>query len=300
MACQRCNSKDPSGSLEYMRQWVCMLHRLSILVAVATLALILTGACLTSIRGAPPGAISTPDGNFVESIHLGLSVVVGVLITCLSIWMLASGNNRGLSWIALAVTVADGGLGHQAGVASLSVVHAVLAQILLGVLVAISVCTSRGWALGADPVADHGWPSLRSMAVMAPVVVLAQIALGAGFRHKTSGLTWHIVGAMVTSLLILIVGMCVMQSSPKHRALRPAAIALLSVTLVQVLLGITALTAEMMAPDNTVPLSALLAAVAHVATGALTLAASLVLSIQIRRNVQTAVEEPEQDAAATS
>ena len=280
-----------------------MLHRLAILVAVATLVLILTGACLTSIRGAPPGAISTPDVNYVESIHLGLSIAVAVLIACLSIWMLAAGKDRGLrplGWIALAVTVADGGMGHQAGVASLSVLHAVLAQILLAVLIAISVCTSRGWAQGPDPVADHGWPSLRSLAVQAPVVVLLQIALGAGFRHKTAGLTWHIVGAMVVSLLILILGMFVMQQFPKHRALRPAAIALLSVTLMQVLLGITALTAEMMAPDNTVPLSALLAAVAHVATGALTLAASLVLSIQIRRNVQTAVEETEQDAAATS
>jgi hypothetical protein len=55
-----------------------------------------------------------------------------------------------------------------------------------------------------------------------------------------------------------------------------------------VVLGITALTTRMMAPDNTLPLPVLLATVVHVATGALTLAGTVVLVIQIRCHVRPA------------
>jgi heme A synthase len=146
-------------------------------------------------------------------------------------------------------------------------------------------------------VFDQGWPSLRSMAVATPVVVLTQVMLGVAFRHKAAGLTWHIVGAMVTALMVLILGMCVMQAYPKHRVLRPAAIALLCAALVQVLLGIATITVEMLAPDNAVPASVVFSAMAHVAVGAVTLAASLALAIQVRRNVQRPVEEEAERAA---
>jgi heme A synthase len=142
---------------------------------------------------------------------------------------------------------------------------------------------------------DAGWPSLRSLAVITPIFVLGQVILGAAFRHKTGGLTWHIVGAMVVSLLVLLLGMFVMQQFPKHQALRPGAIAMLSLVLLQVLLGIAAITTEMLASSNTVPASVTHSTAAHVAVGSLTLAATLVLSIQIRRNVQKPAEEPEED-----
>ena len=135
------------------------------------------------------------------------------------------------------------------------------------------------------------------MASAAPVLVLAQVMLGAAYRHRAMGLAWHIVGAMVVALTILIVGMCVMQGCGMHRALRPAGIALLIIGLTQVLLGFAALTTEMLAPDNTTPLPVILSTVAHVGVAAATLAASLVLAIQVRRNVRKPAEEPEEQAA---
>ena len=111
------------------------------------------------------------------------------------------------------------------------------------------------------------------------------------------GLTWHIVGAIVVALAILIVGMCVMQGCGKHSAIRPAGIALLTIALTQVLLGMAALTTEMLAPDNTAPLPVILSTVAHVAVGAATLAASLVMAIQVRRHVRKPAEEAEEQAA---
>ena len=76
---------------------------------------------------------------------------------------------------------------------------------------------------------------------------------------------------------------------PDHRALRPAAIALLGVTVVQICLGIVAYYMRLNAAEQ--PLAMVLSTVAHVAVGALTLAASIVLAIQIRRNVRAGSAE---------
>jgi heme A synthase len=254
--------------------------------AAFTLLAILSGAWVTSTRavsGAPAG---------IEKIHLGVTAVATALVVALSLWLVLA-KLRGLGWALLAVCVAQGALGQM----SAAIAHAVLAQILFALAVAVVIRTSKRWEAGPDLVFDQGWPSLRSMAVATPVVVLTQVMLGVAFRHKAAGLTWHIVGAMVTALMVLILGMCVMQAYPKHRVLRPAAIALLCAALVQVLLGIATITVEMLAPDNAVPASVVFSAMAHVAVGAVTLAASLALAIQVRRNVHRPVEEEAERAA---
>jgi heme A synthase len=254
--------------------------------AAFTFLTVLAGALVTTEREAPP-----PPALPVK-IHLGLAVIAAALLATLAIWLVAAGRR---AWGGfLLVLVAAQGAGGEFPVA---IPHAILAQILFATAVAAAACTSKTWQQGPDIVLDHGWPSLRSMASAAPVLVLAQVTLGAAYRHKAIGLTWHIVGAMVVVLAVLIVGMCVMQGCGKHRALRPAGIALLSIVLAQVLLGIAALTAEMLASDNTAPLPVILSTVAHVAVGAATLAASLVLAIQVRRNVRRPAEEPEEEAA---
>ena len=261
------------------------LHRYSIVVAACVFLVIVTGAWVTSTGAAPAESIAAP-----ATIHVAVGLTIAILTIALAIWLMTSGL-KWLGLIALLVVVAVGLLGERSSAIS----HADLAPVLFAFTVVAAVCTSAAWKHGPEVVYDQGWPSLRSMANITPPIVLIQVMLGAAFRHKAAGLTWHIVGAMVVALLILILGMFVMQQFPKHPALRPAAIALLTIGLTQVLLGIAAITTEMMAPDNTVPFSVVLSTAAHVAGGALTLAASLVMSVQIRRNVQKAVEEPEED-----
>jgi hypothetical protein len=260
------------------------LQRYAVFVANCVFFVIVTGAWVTSSRAALADSAVAP-----ATIHVTIGLTVALLTAGLAIWLMTSGL-KWLGLIALLVVVAEGLLGER----STAISHADLAPVLFAITVVAPVCTSTAWKRGPDIVFDRGWPSLRSMAIITPVFVLIQAMLGAAFRHKAAGLTWHVVGAMVVALLILFLGMCVMQQFPKHAALRPAAIALLTIALTQVLLGIAAITTEMMAPDNTVPFSVMLSTAAHVAGGALTLAASLVVSIQIRRNVQKAVEEAEE------
>lgn len=200
---------------------------------------------------------------------------------------------RRLGWAAVSLVVAQGLLGGATVLllqpAPISIGHACLAQLFFSVTVAIAVFTSRKWQEGPEPVEDYGWPSLRSLAILTPLLILLQIALGAGFRHRAFGLLPHVIGAMIVPLVILLAGVFVLQQFPRHRALRPAAIALLTITGVQVVLGIAAYFARMNAAAY--PLAMVLTTVAHVATGGLTLAASVVLAIQIRRNVRVTTPE---------
>jgi cytochrome c oxidase assembly protein subunit 15 len=172
---------------------------------------------------------------------------------------------------------------------AVSVSHACLAQLFFSTTVAVAIFTSRSWQDGPESVEDYGTPSLRSLAIVLPTLLLAQVALGAAFRHGAMTVMAHVIGAMVVAPAVLIVCAFVLHQFPEHRALRPAAIALLGVTLAQVMLGIGAYFVRSDAARS--PLAMVIVTVAHVATGALTLASSIALAIQIRRNVRESVRE---------
>jgi len=292
------------------------LHRYAILVAVCTLLLVLAGASVTSKEA----GLSVPDwplsygqvipdmtgGVLFETGHRMIATVVGMLTVILAIWIARVEKRqwmRRLGWVAVSLVVAQGLLGGATVLMlqppPVSIAHACLAQLFFSVTVAIAAFTSRKWQEGPEPVQDYGWPSLRSLAILTPILILAQIALGAGFRHRAFGLLPHVIGAMLVPLVILLTGIFVLQQFPKHRSLRPAAVALLTITGVQVFLGIIAYVARINAAEY--PLAMVLTTVAHVATGGLTLAASVVLAIQIRRNVRvraTDAAETHQQVAA--
>lgn len=293
------------------------LHRYAVLVAVCTLFLVVAGASVTSNEA----GLSVPDwplsygqvipemtgGVLFETGHRLIATGVGILTIILAVWLARVEQRtwmRKLGWTALVLVIAQGLLG---GITVLwlqppwvSTAHACLAQLFFSTTVAIALFTSRGWQQGADPVDDYGKPSLRSLAIVAPVMVLAQIALGAAFRHRAISLLPHLIGSMVVGLAILMVAIFVLQQFPRHRALQPAARALLGVTALQVGLGIAAYYTRLEA--ERIPLAMVLTTVAHVATGGLTLAATIVLSIQIRRNVRVTAggREESAEAAATS
>jgi heme A synthase len=256
------------------------LHRFAVLTGICTLFLVAVGACVTDHDTGPPAPA------LLTQAHQLAAGAVGILTIGLAIRLSVGTQPKWLvrlGWSTFGAFLAEGALGIKT-----PILHALLAQLFFAATVAIAVFTSSNWKKGEDLVRDQGWPSLRSLSSVALFLVLLQIWLGAAFRHQAAGLMPHMVGAIVVAIVILIICMFVMQQFPEHRSLRPAANTLLAITLVQVVLGITALTTRMMAPDNTLPLPVLVATVIHVATGALTLAATVVLVIQIRRNVTKA------------
>ena len=253
------------------------MHRLAILLAAGALFLII-------------------DGALAGPAHQAAAPVLGVVTAGLMLWLIFGDPRpqaRRLGWLTLAIVAVEAIAGISSVQAAMprtaGIAHACLAQMFFAALVAVAVVTSAGWSRGPELVTDYGWPSMRSLAIFTPLLVILQIFLGAGFRQKTLTLLPHVLGAMFVALVILLESIFVLQQFPVHRSLRPAAKTLLGVAFGQVFLGMTALIMKSMANDTDPPVVAAVAA--HVTGGAITLATTVVLSILIRRNVQPRVEE---------
>lgn len=289
------------------------LHRYAILLAVCTLFLVAAGASVTSKEA----GLSVPDwplsygkvmpemtgGVFFEHGHRMVATTVGFLTIIMAVWLYRAEPRKWmktLGFVALGAVILQGLLGGLTVKLLLppavSVSHACLAQCFFALTVAIALFTSKGWLEGPEIVADHGWPSLRSLSIVTPAMVLIQIALGAAFRHRAIGVLPHVIFSMVVTLTILFTATFVLHQFPEHRGLSAAAKALLGITFLQVMLGILAYYTRSQAAAD--PLAMVLTTVAHVATGGLTLASSVVLSIQIRRNVSAQASAHESQAVA--
>jgi cytochrome c oxidase assembly protein subunit 15 len=285
------------------------------LLAVCTLFLVVAGASVTSKEA----GLSVPDwplsygqvipemtgGVFFETGHRLVATTVGFMTIILAVWIQRVDERkwmRRLGWIALAAVIVQGVLG---GITVLwlqppwvSTAHACLAQLFFSTTASIALFTSRRWLNGAPTVEDHGWPSLRSLAIVAPSIVLFQIALGAAFRHRAISLIPHLGWSIITALSLLVVGVFVLTQFPKHDALRKAAHGVLGMTTLQVFLGLGAYWARLDAANS--PLQMVIVTVSHVAGGGLTLAFTILLSIQIRRYVQARASEAAHPHAAVT
>jgi heme a synthase len=282
---------------------------------VCTLFLVVAGASVTS-KGA---GLSVPDwplsygqvmpemtgGVLFEHGHRMVGATVGMLTIGLLIGILRVEKRswmRKLGWTALGWVIGVGLLGGLTvkllTPPPVSMTHTCLAQLFFSLTVAIAVFTSKSFVEGPQPVADYGWPSLRSIAIATPICVLLQVALGAGFRHGAISVLPHIVFAMLVTLIIMFACIFVLHQFPEHWALRRSATVLLAITFVQVALGILAYFMRLNAAQQ--PLAMVLSTVAHVAVGAATLAASIVLAIQIRRNVRPQMAEARSPHAVAS
>jgi MFS family permease len=244
------------------------LHRSAVLLAIATLALVVIGAGVTSQAGRP-----------WEVSHLVVGATVGVLTLILAMLL----RNR-LGWILLAAVLVQAMLGNRDP--AVAAFHAFLAQMFFAATVAVALMTSRSWKRDPEVAQDMAKPSLHTLSLVTVILVVAQVALGAAVRHKVMGAGIHITGALVVALAIVILGMLVTNQFPTHRILRPTAIAMMVIAGTQVFLGFGAFIVRMMVDENTLPVRT--ATMAHVTTGALTLASTVVLALEIRRNLRPA------------
>jgi heme A synthase len=256
------------------------LHRYAIFVASCTLIAIAAGAVVTSLlrpiagplAAGPPTVIHS--AQFWHTIAGGLS---GILMLGLTIML------RNRLGFALTLVIVDGALAFTAQ-ALAAILHALIAQILFGVIVAIAVITSASWKRGPEPIEDTWRPSLRSLSYAVPAIILLQTTLGAAYRYRALGVLWHILNAMIVLLLILIVAVFLIRQFPEHPTLRPAAVALAVITSIQVMLGFTTFMMLILFPETS--LAVVITSVLHVMTGSLTFGAGFALAILIRYNIR--------------
>jgi cytochrome c oxidase assembly protein subunit 15 len=285
------------------------LHRWSILLACATLLLVVAGGLVTS-RDA---GLSVPDwplsygklmppmegGILYEHGHRMVATTVGLLTIVAMVWLWRRDQRRWMKWlgvIALAAVVVQGVLGGLTVLLLLpwwiSTSHACLAQLFFSTTVAMAMFTSQWWLRGARLVSEDPRYSVREWSLLAPVCVLAQLALGAAARHKAIGTIYHISAAPVVTGVILWVSLRILLHYAENRELRVASIALLAITFCQVFLGIAAFMSRVAYADAVQPMPLMVTfTVLHVAVGALTMAASVALAILVRRNIPAAARE---------
>lgn len=266
-----------------------LLHRSALFVEIASLVLIASGAYVTSMREASANPDITAAGPLPGA---GVHLVLGIAVVALAFFL------AGLTWVSerrgsvrllAALTVVTGMLDAwiatpmklSAGIAAL---HAILAPLFFGCAAVLAMVTSARWNATQEPAGDRGMHFLRPLAISAPPLVLLQIVLGALYRHKATSVMWHMAGAMVVSLVTLIAAMVVMQQFPGEKKLRGPAIHLMSVVLLQVALGVTAFTMQLLEIESTVALAVFTAA--HVLVGNLVFVASISFAATVARGLR--------------
>jgi heme A synthase len=240
------------------------------LIAALTLALMALGAFA--------------DGRH----HLELALAVGALTILLQVW-LAPANLplwvRNTGWIALGLFAIDSvimaGTPMPPSEPGLVIPHAIVAPLFFAALTVIAFYTWVDWINPNEQIDYSAQPLLPTAALAAPVLVILQIAMGAAYRHKIFSVMPHMAGAMLVTLVLLVMCVVLLQTFPEHPTLRPLAIAGMSALLLQVTLGIAAFVMRLLDFDSSPGFPYL--ASAHICAGALVLAASVLLCIEVRR-----------------
>ena len=249
-------------------------------------------------------------GIFYEHGHRLVASTVGLMTIGLAVWLSRREPRRSvrrLGWAALAAVVVQGILG---GITVLyylpppvSIAHASLAQFFFCCTIGLAVFTSPSWtnrvgaavppATGSE--AAGGAKTLFVLAVATAVAVYGQLILGAAVRHAVLGIWPHVFGAAVVAALgfVTVSRVFRLRDSDSHLLRRPAALVAVLV-LIQMGLGL----GSYLVKYAHEPVQPLLLDVsitsAHVACGALLLAASLVLALRVHR-LRGQVRETEQD-----
>ena len=280
------------------------LHRFSVLACAATLLLVVAGGLVTSNEA----GLSVPDwplsygrlippleGNIVyEFAHRATAAIVGLLTIALAVWVTLRDPRawmRRLAWIAVAAVLLQavlGGLTVKLLVPkSISIVHAMTAELYFMLTVAMACFLSPGWQGNAASVDDDSRPSLAATTAIATAVLLAQSVLGATVRHGVMTVVPHIIGAVVATAAIMWAGLRILIRHMDHAALRRSAMWALSFTFSQVFLGLGAYMSRIATADAPQPMPLAVGfTVAHVAAGALALGSSLAMTIEVFRRVR--------------
>jgi heme A synthase len=281
------------------------LYRFAVATSWCTVLLLMAGALVTNNFAGD----SVPDwplafhhlipphfagGIGFEYSHRVIAGIVAILTLILAVWILRVERRplaRHLAWSAFALVIAEaalGGfrvLGDYTGLSATA--HAVVAQIFFLMLVGLTIYLSPWWQSDLPQLDDSGALPARYLAVWTTAAILAQIVLGAAFRHGMLGIAPHLVGAGVVTALVVWTGRAVKNRFRQNRDLRRAVVLLHSFFGIQLLLGGAAWWAMMRAWDAAQPASLyVVLTVAHVLGAALTLVASILLTMYCFRLIR--------------
>jgi len=294
-----------------------------VFTACATLVVITAGALVTS----NDAGLSVPDWptsfgylvkvpHFVGGVRYEWShrMVAGTLVSltlAIAIWTLLVERRRWLRWLAMGAfctVIAQAILGGLTVLLFqppwISTAHATVAQTFFCIAVAIALFTGRKWVEDrpekdrpekeqSSVEFDSHRPSLFTLTLLSICVLYVQLILGGMFRHH--GMSWwpHVLNAVTVSFVLAWTAVRAIRVYSHIEAVRRPAIVMLSLLITQLCLGFASfLTRVAWGRDATQPeLPMVASTVAHVAVGALLLATTVVLAIQVWRHVPVALAE---------
>jgi cytochrome c oxidase assembly protein subunit 15 len=231
-------------------------------------------------------------------------MLAGTLVTltlaiALSTWLVE--QRRWMRWLAagaFCTVIAQAILGGLTVLLfqppAVSTAHATVAQTFFCIAVAIALFTGRKWIEEQPQVEfDSRRPSLITLTLLSIFVLYVQLVLGGMFRHH--GMSWwpHVLNAVIVSFVLAWTAIRAISVYSHIEAVRRPAIIMISLLITQLCLGFTAFLTRVAWGRNTVQpeLPMVASTVAHVAVGALLLATTVVLAIQVWRRVPVAFEE---------
>ena len=244
---------------------------------------------------------------FAEHSHRLTGTMMGLITIVLAVWLARTEERawlRKLGWWALGIVVLQGIIGgqrvkldalHVPGFdmslgQMLRIPHGVLAQIYVCILIAIAVACSRSWLERGAPIGAV----VRKAGLVCCGLLFVQLTIAAVMRHNAAGLAiytfplstpeggllpakWdfrvaihfaHRAMAVVLAVALPIFAFLVRRDQASTMAMRAAASALISLLVLQILLGAQIIWSGRAASMTT----------AHVVVGALTLATTFWLT----------------------
>lgn len=283
------------------------LHIFAVILAAASFLLIVAGALVTS----HDAGLSVPDwptsfgrspvsyayfevplvgGVRWEHGHRMLAEFIGILTIILVLWIWRSERRpwlRRLSLAALGLVILQGLFGGATVLlglpAAVSTVHAALGQSFFATAVALAVFTGRHWTESPVPATSLAQPpGMSGHAWGAVAIVFLQLILGSMFRHHGMSFLPHAIMAAVVTLTLLFTVYRVFSRYRESVRLTFTASLLLCLLLVQLGLGyMSYMTRMVWGPGIGSQSVMVVSTVAHVAVGALLLATSAVLAIEL-------------------
>ena len=227
---------------------------------------------------------------------------VGFLTVILAIWTWRADRRPWMKYLgvtALGLVIAQGILGGLTVLfylpPAISSAHAALAQTFFCVTVLIAIFTGNRWVEEVPLVEfDERRPSLFTLTLLAIFVLYVQLILGALFRHH--GLSWwpHVVNSGTVAIVLSWTAVRALSQYSRIDAVKRPAITMLSLLITQLCLGFVAFVTRVAWGHDAVQpeLPMVISTVAHVAVGALLLATTVVLAVQVWRHVPVAFAEP--------
>lgn len=279
-------------------------HRFALLTAIATFPLLFMGGLVTSMGA----GLAVPDwpttfgynmftypwskmvgGIFYEHSHRLFGSAVGFLTILLtvSLWRYESRSwLRRLGLAALGAVIFQGILGGLRVVwtqTTLAIIHACVAQAFFALAASIALFTSPEWDRQPEKKISADAGRIQRLGLTTTGLLYLQLILGAMVRHRGEFIAWHIVGAAVVTLHVILLANRTVRAHGDLPTLARSAALLRGLLLIQLSLGVAAYFAKFTVAGALLSPYVVLLATSHVVIGALMWATSVRLTLRAFR-----------------